>query len=410
MPANLSRRGDSEEVIGTRGKTYVDRTLDIEDSAETDKLLGKRLRKGAAAISPEARRQAGRPNEKTLKMKLFAFFFLVAIQGAHLLFFRLSQTGGKYTYNTASAIAITEAFKFVISAGFYYMDTERALPPLGLVLAYTALAAAYAIANQLSMLLLTKIGMGVFSLGKSLTPSLTALTLWALYEDEVFHRYQAMSFAVITVGLFLIFGKAGSGITFVAVSLLIVAVYISTFTSVYNYRILNKGRSSLHMQNMCLYSQGFIFNLVLYFAGITASGAGKGKNIGFFSGYDNGWVIGVLIMQSFMGLAISAVYKYGDAIIKCLAVAVQSAILLCLDVTIFGIKFTYWQLIGAAVVMLGTYAYFKYALPAAKAEKDLRHGVDPVQTPFVRTMRWVTIGVLLATFIGACITSAVIFG
>jgi len=326
--------------------------------------------------------------EKRMSSKLMAFLALILVQGAHVLFFRLSQIGGKYEYNTASAIAVTEAIKFSISGVLYMRSDDRNSPPLSLTLTYTVLALAYAINNQLAMYLLTSMGTGMLSLGKSMAPMLTALVMWSLFEDERFIPLQGICFLILTMGLICLFApdQEGSGVSSsLALAWLLLSVFVSAISSVINCRVLQKGVCSMNQQNMLLYSQGFVFNLALYMSGINATGAGMSQ--GFFHGYDNIWVIFVLISQSLMGLVISAVYKYGDAIVKCLAAAVQSAVLLVLDAVLFGYSFNLQSIMGAGVVVVTTVAYFSEALPqlqklkqAEKKEREARNkGVNVVK-------------------------------
>eukprot|EP00466_Bigelowiella_natans_P000575 jgi/Bigna1/84982/estExt_fgenesh1_pg.C_10527 len=331
--------------------------------------------------------------------KLIAFFGLVLVQGAHVLFFRLSQIGGRYHYNTASAIAVTEAIKFVMSAGLYYWGSERMLPSLKVILSYTICAMAYAINNQLAMYLLTSMSTGVFQMGKSAAPILTALTMWIFYEDEKFNKLQGVCFIVLTLGLVTLFGAQNSGsmaVQDLPLAWLIISVSVTAVTSVYNARVLQRGACSMHMQNMCLYSQGFVFNLIMYFTGINATG----NSSGFFDGYSNVFVLFVLLSQSFMGLAISAVYKYGDAIIKCLAASLQACVLLVLDVMLFKYHFSLAAMTGAGVVIATTYIYFAVALPMLKQEQEEAMLKPPegqsMCTKAMRAATGVTFGAALA--------------
>ena len=57
--------------------------------------------------------------------KLMAFFSLVFIQGMHVLTFKISQRNGRYRYNTASAIAITELVKFLMSMLLHWRDRRN---------------------------------------------------------------------------------------------------------------------------------------------------------------------------------------------------------------------------------------------------------------------------------------------
>ncbi|GAB5364226.1 hypothetical protein AAMO2058_000951200 [Amorphochlora amoebiformis] len=349
---------------------------------------------------------------KGIALKLFAFFSLILVQGSHTLFFKLSQIGGKYEYNTASAIATTEFIKLSISTFLYYItSSDRTLPDLKLFGSYTVLAIAYAINNQLAMYLLTAMGTGHITLGKSVSPMLTALIMWTLFKDETFSRLQFVLFAIITMGLISLFSPSvhEGGIPAYALAWLVESTFLTTVTGVINCRILQKSSRSLHMQNMLLYSQGFLLNLVLYFTGLNATGKNYSDQ-GYFDGYAHVFVICVIISQSFMGIVMSAVYKYGDAIIKCLAVGVQASVLLVLDHFIFGYELKLQSIMGAGIVLVATYCYFSDALPMAAKVKSKQKGHQ--QPSYVKVMRLSVLFGIAATVIGvmAYIVSILLMG
>ncbi|GAB5368914.1 hypothetical protein AAMO2058_001360100 [Amorphochlora amoebiformis] len=186
-----------------------------------------------------------------------------------------------------------------------------------------------------------------------------------------FVRIQWVLFVIITMGLITAFDPAGhsnGSVSGIGLAWLVLSTFITTFSGVFNARVLQRGKCSLHMQNILLYSQGFVLNLAMYMGGWNASGKGM-KDQGFFYGYDNMWVVCVIVSQSFLGIVISAVYKYGDVIIKCLAVGVQAACLLVLDALLFGLSLNLQSIMGAGIVLVATYTYFTEGLPVAERAK-----------------------------------------
>jgi len=93
-----------------------------------------------------------------------------------------------------------------------------------------------------------------------------------------------------------------------------------------NYKIL------LNVQNAVLYSGGACMNLFAFF--VIPNPNSKQADIGFFDGYDNPLALGVIFINSLIGLAITAVYKYADAITKCIA-SDLTAVNLCIISSIF---------------------------------------------------------------------------
>lgn len=71
----------------------------------------------------------------------------------------------------------------------------------------------------------------------------------------------------------------------------------------------------------------------------------------------------VVLSNVFIGLAITAVYKYADAIIKCFATAVSTGILLYLSPILFGAEMSFLVLPGTLVVFISTWLYMEAAPP-----------------------------------------------
>jgi drug/metabolite transporter (DMT)-like permease len=305
--------------------------------------------------------------------KLWAFLSLVIVQGGHVLFFKLSQQeGGGYKYNTASAIATTELIKFLISCALHFLSEHQGgvladfyLVTPRQVIAWAVLAILYCINNQLTFWLLVLMGPGQLSLGKSITPMLTAMMLWALFGEEV-TRLQWVCIVLSVAGLMCVLQPRNPTVTETDDSvdhevdessalggvLLLISCLITAVTSVVNAKMVQAGKVPLNVQNMLLYSQGFIANIVAYWLMLVPSPSG-----GYFAGYGDIMVIMVLLSQSLIGIAITLVYKYGGAIVKTLAVAAQAAILSVLDSVMFGVPWNSTTVAGNCVQSISLYLF-----------------------------------------------------
>lgn len=235
-----------------------------------------------------------------------------------------------------------ELFKFIFSLILRIRskdDTDPVFPSVSgkEVISWSLLALCYTINNQLSFWLLIYMGPGQLSLGKSFSPMLTAVLLWQLYADYI-NSVQWGCLILTVAGLINVLytepekdsnpAAVGQDVEYakgdllLSISLLFISCMITALSSVFNARLLQKGKYPLHVQNMLLYSQGFLLSFCAYWIGFTPS-----KIDGFFTGYGNINVICVLVSQSLMGIAISFAYKYGGAIVKTLATGSQAAIL-----------------------------------------------------------------------------------
>ena len=64
-----------------------------------------------------------------------AFFVLVVVQSAAILLFKLCQQNGKYTFNPASSVALTEMCKLVLAGTLHYnhvLSSKKCAHPLPL--------------------------------------------------------------------------------------------------------------------------------------------------------------------------------------------------------------------------------------------------------------------------------------
>lgn len=344
---------------------------------------------GEKSCKSDARNELISSKEDNSK-KLMAYFALVFIQGVHVLTFKISQLNGKYKYNTASAIAITELLKFFLSMGLHAkergMNRENGSGPFfpivstRQVFSWTLLAICYCVNNQITFTILQYIGPGQLSVGKSFAPMLTAMMLWIIFKTNI-NRLQWAAISLSVTGLITnqvcvpsdATSTSSSTSSSYALSLLFISCMITAVSSVFNAKFLQKGDLPLQVNQMLLYSQGFLFNCIAYTLGLGPSG----RDIGFFDGYDNVGVILVLLSQSLIGLAISWVYLHGGAIVKTLATSTQAAILTVMDSAFFNVAFGIGNTAGAVTVIISSYVYFTFALKWKEPsfqEKDVSVG------------------------------------
>ena len=166
------------------------------------------------------------------------------------------------------------------------------------------------------------------SLFKSWATGLTAVLLWSLFSRPV-SRTQWACIALQMCGLVIVQYDSCKGAPSQSMSsyaLLTVSVSITAVCSVWNERVVKSGTASLHVQNAALYTCGTILNLALFFtlpASYPALGVdpATGGRPAFFHGYTAA-AMAVIGCNCLLGLVITAVYKYADAIIKTFATGV----------------------------------------------------------------------------------------
>lgn len=149
--------------------------------------------------------------------------------------------------------------------------------------------------------------------------------------------------------------QPGGGTVF-PVSTYLILVFqttLSAVSSVYNSQLAKSSDGSLHVMNMTLYASGAAINFVLH---ILVRIMHRSEP-GFFTGYGNFGAVMVIVSNVFIGLAMTAVYRYADALIKCFATAISTATLLYLSPLLFEVNFSFLIVPGTFIVFLATWLY-----------------------------------------------------
>ena len=304
--------------------------------------------------------------------KVLSFLGLTAIQTLVVIIVRFAQKDGKYDFNPAASLAIAEFVKLCISA-FLHSRSLEVVNGESVVQTFMkpfheanktvyrtmiGLALLYAINNQLTFVILKLTDPGTLTLGKSTTPMLTALLNFVLFVEPL-NKLQWASVVLQITGLVVVlYDPCGdsSRATGPAIFWIMIACSITSVTSVVNARVLKKENSPINVCNMVLYAFGVIFNLLLFTFKLTPTHQNS-----FFGGFTSFAPVMVIVCNSFVGVAITFVYKYGDAIVKTFAASASSAVLLYLSAALFGISMNMSQMAGSVTVFVTCYIYFSIA-------------------------------------------------
>jgi drug/metabolite transporter (DMT)-like permease len=317
--------------------------------------------------------------------KMFAFSALVCINVSLLLIVTLSKSSGKaYTYNPTSAICIAEIIKFSISSAQYLQTNTfadaRAHLNRNMLISYAILAIIYCVNNQITFLVLGLTAPGNLSLFKATTPFLTAVMNYLVFNVQM-NKLEISCVIMLTCGLLLTQWNDCTGhlnISPVAFFALLFSCVLTVFSSVLNARVIKTLDTPLPVQNMTLYSMGAVLNFQAFI--LSYSGFLYGSNqAGFFDGYDNIYAIGVVLMNGLIGVAITFVYKYGDAVIKCFATVLSSMILVIVSVLFFGQIATVSSMSGTIIVFTASYLYMLVAPELNKLDTNKSISVKDIE-------------------------------
>lgn len=316
--------------------------------------------------------------------QLGAFMTLVVVQAMAILLFKLCQNDGKYTFNPASSVALTEMCKLLLAGSLHYNHVASSKKPLWegvspkIVFHYLGLSMMYTINNQLSFYCLELADPGSMALGKSIAPYLCALLL--RLAGERLHALKWVCIIVQCCAIAIVQYDACKGTGYLpmkAYYMIGTATSITAITSVWNQLIIKGFEVPANLQNSFLYAFGSAFAIISYLHSVSDThghGHGHGHAVarpkGFFEGYT--LLASLLVLfQAFHGLAVALVYTYADAIVKNFANSSVMAILIIISYLYFGLETTLHSWLGIIIVLTITYCYMNLAL-----RKDLCQLLD----------------------------------
>jgi hypothetical protein len=161
-----------------------------------------------------------------------------------------------------------------------------------------------------------------------------------------------------------------SGLTVMCVSVMLTA--LSSTGNAYIIKTIS-AETPLPLQNMVLYGTGAVMNYQVFL--LSYSGFLYGSNdAGFFDGYDNPYAVGVVFCSGLIGVAITFVYKYGDAVIKCFATVLSSMLLIVFSTIFFDLVVTLTSVCGCIVVFTASYLYMIVSPEVKKLESQVEKG------------------------------------
>uniref|UniRef100_A0A7S2DQJ9 Sugar phosphate transporter domain-containing protein n=1 Tax=Haptolina brevifila TaxID=156173 RepID=A0A7S2DQJ9_9EUKA len=305
--------------------------------------------------------------------QLGAFVTLVIVQATAILLFKLCQQNGKYTFNPASSVALTEICKLALAFCLHYQYVQSSKKPFWenvsprIVLHYLGLSTLYTLNNQLSFYCLEIADPGSMALGKSISPYLCALLL--RLNGQMLHALQWVCVIVQCCAIAIVQYDACRGTGFLpmkAYYMIGLATSITAITSVWNQLVIKNFDVPVNLQNSIMYFFSTIIAIMSYTHSImTPPTHHHGKLLdapkGFFEGYT--LLASLLVLfQAFHGLAVALVYKYADAIVKNFANSSVMAILIVISYVYFALETTLHSWLGIVIVLTTTYCYMNIAL------------------------------------------------
>jgi hypothetical protein len=210
------------------------------------------------------------------------------------------------------------------------------------------LAFMYCFNNQLHFYLMTFIDPGTFFLSKAGATLIVASLQFTLL-NRFFSGFQWRAMACQVLGVVMVqFDpvKVSFEYALPAYLLLMISVLITALCTVQNEHLLKTYKVGINVQNFLLYAFGVVFNFIGYQMPNPYS-----TSHSFFDGYDRFTAVATIVCNAFLGLAITAVYKYADAVTKTMATDATSVILVVVSVIFFDFSGRFFVWVGTAITL-----------------------------------------------------------
>ncbi|XP_052796094.1 probable UDP-sugar transporter protein SLC35A4 isoform X2 [Mya arenaria] len=294
----------------------------------------------------------------------------VMIYGSYSTLVNLSEEDGHLPYSSASVILLIEVAKFVISFCLYFGEMQRdqfqmpKLAPAALV-SYAVPAVLYAFNNNISLLMNQQMDPTTYQVLNNMKIATTAL-LYRFIIKRPIKRPQWVAICLLMVaGVCDSYGGYDSGSTpgssshiFITLpGLLMMTLYcsVSGVAAVYTEYILKKQLTmSLHVQNMLLYSYGFLLNLAAFVWQRRQTG-GEVRG-GLLAGFSLTTLV-IIITQAFNGLIMSVVMKHGSNLTRLFIISGAMLVSTLSSVLFLGTTINAYFLLAAFIVSGAVYLY-----------------------------------------------------
>lgn len=337
----------------------------IDDDKPTD---SKKLRK---EYSPE--------------IKVIACLGLVTVQVFAAIVMKIAQKDGKYSFSPQSSLVMSETIKTAISIAYLFMEASptSALPSSteahknknikgmiieqssqALIIHMFGLAALYCFNNGIMFWLFARADPGSISLIKSGATIVSAVLMY-------FWRHFKLSIPRWLVIIIQMLGlvvaqydacKGQSVLSPTVYLVLFISLFNSSIANVWNEHVIkNFNFAGLAVKNIYLYAFGAILNMVAFMYYRIAIP----ETPQFFEGYGFA-AMGVVTSNACIGIAMNAVYKYADALVKNVSTTTTTVVLLIVSSMFFAGRSDIMVFIGTVVVICGTFLYFLLGISETK--------------------------------------------
>lgn len=300
---------------------------------------------------------------------------MVAAYGSYGVLINLSKENGIIPFSSTSLVLMIEGLKLTVSLSIYVSskkkDPKWMWPSFQKALPFSVPGILYSINNNLSVLMQAHMDPATYQVLGNLKIVTTAVLYRILLQRQLKIKQW------VSVGLLTVAGVCDSWfslsdntvkksselhlhVTLTGLVLMLIYCFISAFAGVYTEYILKKDlNTSLHLQNIMLYIVTVAINL---FTWLTS------KIVAYYSDADNAhfhllegfsiytWLI--ILTQVFNGLAMSAVMKHGNNLVRLFVISCAMLFSTALSVLVLGLTLHGFFFITLVLVIFAIYIYY----------------------------------------------------
>ncbi|KAL8622796.1 hypothetical protein ACOMHN_026917 [Nucella lapillus] len=302
-----------------------------------------------------------------------ALAFMVCVYGSYGVLMNLSKEGGKIPYSSSALNFLIESIKFAVAATLLVLEVQRGgtfqRPSLHQALPFAVPGVLYSINNNLSVFMQVHMDPATYQVLGNLKIVTTAV-LYRLILKRPLKAQQWISVGLLTSAGFCdsIGNMVGKGqidlkeqyITATGLFAILTYCLISALAGVYSEFILKKDlHTSLHLQNMMLYSFSISLNFAAWFF---SQGFSESSEVGamfqLFKGFSvYTWLI--ILTQAFNGLGMSVVFKHGSNLVRLFVISCAMVVSTSLAIIIFGVHLSVLYFITLFLVIIAIYLYYQ---------------------------------------------------
>ncbi|XP_076443232.1 putative UDP-sugar transporter protein SLC35A4 isoform X2 [Babylonia areolata] len=306
----------------------------------------------AKPVLPIHQQENGKDHRSIPLLWCLALAFMVFVYGSYGVLMNLSKVDHQIPFSSSALNFLVETTKFAVAATLLTLDTWQgravwSLPSPRQALPFAVPAVLYSVNNNLAVFMQVHMDPATYQV----LGNLKIVTTAVLYR-------------LILKSLGNMVGKGDVDlrhqyITLTGLLAILTYCLISALAGVYTEFILKKDpHTSLHLQNMMLYTFSISLNLAGWFVSQSRTAlAERGTAFQLFEGFSfYTWL--VILTQALNGLGMSVVFKHGSNLVRLFVISCAMVVSTTLSILVLGVSLNILYFVTLFLVIVAIYLYY----------------------------------------------------